>query len=387
MLKTIKIRLYPTKEQANMLNQHFGSCRFVYNQGLNTKLTAYQTNKTKLSKFDLVNQLPTLKSQYQWLNDIKAECLQSTFDDLDSAFKGFFKGKGFPKYKKKSSKNSFKQKQNFKVLPNTNRIVFLKKKIKFKCSVRDQQILRASKIKLITYSKDIIGHFYASVLIDSPETLAINETDNSIGIDLGLKHFAITSDGEFIENPSFYKKSQKKLAAAQRAHSKKQKGSANREKSRLRIAKLHNKIKNKRNHFLHCLSKKLVNENQVICLETLNVKGMMANRKLSKAIADVGWSSFVSKLEYKAKWYGREIKKVSRWYPTSKTCSCCGWKDSNQHLSDRTFICGNVECGYVGDRDLNAATNILNVGTNQPDLKPVEITSLDGSVKQEKKHK
>lgn len=368
-MKAIKIRLYPNRLQRQMLLQHFGCARFVYNRSLATKINAYKESKTSLSKFELVNQLVPLKEEFTFLKEVKAETLQNSLDGIETAYKSFFKGGGFPKFKKKSRGGAFTQKQNFKVLENTNKLVFLKHKIKFKCSVRDDQELRSNKIRRITYSVNPAGEFYASVLIDfQPESLEPNAYE--VGIDLGLKEFLTTSEGEVVANPRFLKQSSEKLAKLQKSLSRKQKGSSNRNKARVKVAKQHQKIENQRNHFLHNVSKKLIHENQVIYLETLRVKNMVKNHKLAKSISDASWSRFVSMLEYKAAWAGRTVVKIGTFEPSSKTCSSCGWKKPDLTLKDRTFECNS--CGLEIDRDLNAALNIKNIGRNYPESTLVE---------------
>lgn len=363
MLKAIKIRLYPTFQQKEMLNRHFNGVRYLYNLGLEYKQTIYKSYGIKTSKFDLINQLPDVKEAAPWLNLCKAECLQTTFDNLDSAFKGFYQGAGFPKFKSKRGKQSFVQKQNFKILENINHLVFYKQKIKFKCSIRDTQDLRTGKIKRIIYSKDNLGHYYASVLIEYDQDLTLPKLDSKVGIDLGIKHFLVTSKGEYIKNPKFLKSSEKKLAKEQRKLSRKKKGSKNRDKQRIKVVKIHQKITNQRNHFFHQVTNKLINENQVIKVETLNVKGMIQNRRLSKSIQDASWSKFISILDYKSSWCGRSLDRIDRFYPSSKTCSNCGWIDENLTLSDRTFKCQS--CRHTQDRDLNAAINIENFNRDE----------------------
>jgi len=373
-MKSIKTRLYPNKEQRSLLDRHFGSCRFVFNATLNFKIIMYKDYGLSKSKFDIINELPELKKEFEWLSECKAECLQNVIGNVDAAYQGFFRGGGFPKFKKKSSKQSFLQKQNFKVLENTNRLVFYKQKIKFRCSERDAIDLRTNKIKRITYSKDSCGHYYASILIDfNHELLEPNEFE--IGIDLGLKEFAITSDAEVIANPRFLRKSSEKLALLQRRHSRKKKGSRNREKARIAIAKQYKKVTNQRRDFQHKLSSQLIHKNQVIYIESLKDKNMVKNRKLAKSISDASWSSFTGMLEYKAKWYGRQVIKIGTFEPSSKLCSRCGWKKEDLTLSDRVFNCR--ECGLEIDRDYNAALNILKIGMSNAELTLEETKSLD----------
>jgi len=369
MLKGLKIRLYPTLRQAKMLNQHFGSCRFVYNKALDFKKTQWETSKIKHSKFDMIKWATDFRKnhEYPWLQDVKCEVIQNQIDNLDAAFKGFFKGAGYPHFKKKSNVQTFKTKQTFKILENTNKLVFYGQKIKFKTSLDYASLLRTSKIKYITYSKDTTDTYFASVLVEIPE---LNEDrsniTNEIGIDLGLKEFLVTSDGEHIENPRFFRKSKTKLTKLQKRHSRKLKESKNREKSRLKVARCHKKIYNQRKYFFHQLTNKLLDENQVISLETLKVKNMIKNPNLALSIQDASWSSFVSILEYKAKWRGAEIRRINTFLPSSKTCSCCG-NVKELTLADRTYEC--FDCGLVIDRDENAAINIREFSRDPNNLK------------------
>jgi len=369
MLEALKIRLYPSYKQAQMLNQHFGSCRFVYNKALDFKKTQWETSKIKHSKFDMIKWVTDFRKNpdFPWLQEVKCEVIQNQIDNLDSAFQGFFKGGGYPRFKKKSNVQSFTSKQTFKILENVNKIVFYGQKIKFRTSLEYVKLLRTSKIKRITYSKDAAGTYFASVIVEVPE---LNEDrsniTNEIGIDLGLKEFLVTSDGERIGNPRFFRKSKTKLAKLQRRHSRKMKGSKAREKSRLKVAKCHKKIVNQRKHFFHQLTNKLIDENQVISLETLKVKNMIKNHSLAMSIQDASWSTFVTMLEYKAKWRGAEIRRINTFTPSSKTCSCCG-NVKELTLADRTYECFN--CGLVIDRDENAAINILEFSRNPNNLK------------------
>jgi putative transposase len=360
ILRAIKIKLYPTIEQKILLDKHFGACRFIYNLALEYKIYLYTYHRIFISNYDLKKQITDCKkeSSFHWLNDIKAESLLYSIDILNTAFKNFFRGNGFPKFKSKRNRQSFHQQQNLKILSNTNRIVFYSNKIKFKCSERDRELLNTRKLRNITYSKDKSNQYWASVLIED-EIKQLEPIRKEIGIDLGLKHFAITSDRELIDNPKYFRKNKKKLKRIQRWHSRKEKGSNNREKSRIKLVKQYQKITNQRNNFLNTLSKRLIDENQIIHLETLNVKGMMQNHKLAKSIQDASWSKFVGMLKYKSNWYGREIYQINRFAPSSKTCSECGWVNKYLTLKDRIFVCH--ECGMIEDRDTNAAKNIMKI--------------------------
>jgi len=361
MIKSIKVRLYPNKAQSQLLNQHFGSVRFLYNMGLEYKKRMYTENGIKLTRYDLINELPKLKEEIEWLKECKAECLQSTYDNLDKAFVNFYRGAGYPKFKsRKSSNQSFVQKQNIRF--KNDKIVFLGNSIKFKCSDNDRDFLQSCKTKFITYTKDNLNNYYASITFKH-KSIKKAPLNNSVGIDLGISNFIVTSDGEFVDNPKFYRKSEKKLKKLQRKNSKCKKGSKNREKARIRYAKAAKKVADKRNYFLHSVANKLINENQVISFETLNVSGMMKNHKLAKSIQDAAWARLIQIVSYKAEWYSREVNKIGRFVPSSKTCSACGEVNNELRLKNRVFEC--TKCGYKEDRDLNASKNIKNFSRDE----------------------
>jgi putative transposase len=382
MLKAIKIRLYPTKLQQEMLNKHFNACRFIYNSALDYKQTLYKDYKIKKSKIDIINELVDVKQGFPWLMEVKAETLQNVIDNVDNAFKGFYKGKGYPKFKSKKANQSFTSKQNFKL--NSKEIYFYREWLKYKCSDRDKQLLQVSKIKKVTYSKNNINQYFASILVEF-NPIKLKPLVSEVGIDLGLKYFLITSDGEYIDNPTFLRKQEKQLARQQRKLSRKQTGSNNRNKQRLKVARLHNKITRQRNYFLHNVSNKLINENQVIYIETLQVKNMVKNHKLAKSIHDVSWGSLVQMLSYKADWYGRQLVKIGTFEPSSKICNNCGCKKEDLKLSDRTYSC--PICGYEECRDLNAAKNIIKIGRNCPESTLVESSSIESHGSKKKANK
>lgn len=366
MLKSFKVRLYPNKQQKEMLNKHFGCCRFVYNAGLNYKTYIYNNYKLNKSKVDIINELPSLKEEFVFLKEVKAEVLQNTITNLDYAFNNFYKsGKEFPKFKKKNFHNSFTQNQNFII--NNDKLTFYSHKIKYKCSEKDKEIILNNKVKKITYSKNACEQYFASILVD----IAIErkpKTNKEIGIDLGIANFLVTSDQEFISSPRFLNKSLKGIKIEQQKLFLKTKGSNNYKKQKQKLAKKYNKTSNQRSHFLHNLSSKLINENQVVYVEDLNITGMLINNKedkkhsLNRNINDCSWFEFVRQLTYKAEWYGREIKKIDRFYPSSKTCSKCNHIKKDLTLEDRVFKCNN--CGLEIDRDYNASLNILSIGRN-----------------------
>lgn len=352
MFKSLKYRLYPTNSQKELISKHIGSSRFVYNLALETKTTAYLGNKHNFSPFDLIKQLPDLKKECEWLKDVNSQSLQQSIQNMDIAFKKFFKGSGFPKYKSKHRGNkSFAIPQNVSV--KDNRLIIPK----FKEGI--EIILHRpinGKIKSATISITPTGKYFVSILTDTntqvPDKYIITK-ENTIGIDLGIKNFAITSEGELFENPKNLRKIQSKLKYAQRKYSKK-KG----KRTKQYIALLHEKVVNKRKDFLHKISTKLIRENQTIAIEDLNISGMLKNHNLAQAISDVSWSTFVSMLEYKAEWNGNNIIKIGRFAPSSKTCSCCGNINKELKLKDREWVCNN--CNSILDRDINASINIKN---------------------------
>ena len=350
MLKGLKYRISPTNSQKELIAKHIGSSRFVYNLALETKNSAYLGSKHNFSPFDLIKQLPELKKECEWLKEVNSQSLQQSIQNMDIAFKKFFKGAGFPKFKSKH-----KGRQSFSVPQN----VIVEKDLliipKFKEGI-DIVLHRPinGTIKSATISVTPTGKYFASILVDTneiiPQKVAIKE-ETAIGVDLGIKSFLVTSNGLEIENPKYLRKAQDKLKYAQRKYSK-NKG----KRTKKKLAKLHEKVVNKRKDFLHKLSSKLISENQTIALETLAVKNMVKNHNLAQAITDVSWSTFVTMLEYKADWYGKNILRIGRFAPSSKTCSCCENINKELTLKDREWTCS--VCTSVLDRDVNASINI-----------------------------
>jgi putative transposase len=350
MFKGLKYRIYPTAPQKELIAKHIGSSRFVYNLALETKNTAYVGSKTNLSPFDLMKQLPDLKKECEWLKEVNSQSLQQSIHNMDAAFKKFFKGGGFPKFKSKHcGTQSFGVPQS--VLIENNLLIIPK----FKEGI-EIVLSRPIKgtIKQAVISKTPTGKYFASILVDTnseaPIKLPVKE-NTAIGIDLGIKDFAVTSNGCVFENPKFLRKAQSKLRYTQRRCSK-HKG----KRTKQRLALLHEKVANQRKDFLHKISTKLIRENQTICLEDLAVINMLKNHNLAQAISDVGWSGFVAMLEYKARWYGKNILKIGRFAPSSKTCNCCGHINKDLTLKDRSWTC--PKCNSILDRDINAAINI-----------------------------
>ena len=344
----------PNKAQQELINKHIGSCRFVYNLALETKQIAYAGNKTNLTCFDIMKQLPELKKECEWLKEINSQSLQQSITHLDNAFTMFFKGQAdFPNFKKKSARQSFNIPQNVLLDVENSKLIIPK----FKEGI-DVILHRAIKgtIRQATISKTPTGKYFVSILVENNignPTKADITIDNSIGVDLGLKSFLITSKGEEISNPKFYKKAESKLKYLQRKYSK-----HHGKRTKYKLALLHEYIANQRKDYLNKISTKLIRENQTICLEDLNIKGMVQNHKLAQSISDVGWGMFVEMLKYKAEWYGNNILQIGRFEPSSKTCHVCGNINKELTLSDREWTCKN--CNTLHDRDINAAINIKN---------------------------
>lgn len=352
--KAYKFRLYPTPDQEEFLCRSFGASRWVYNYFLNYRDNKFKNEGLRVSYFDMKKMFPLLKKQEEtsWLKEINSQSLQCALLNLDSAYIKFFKGQAkFPKFKSKNGKQSFEIPQNWKINGNTVKIPKLKTPLKF---IKHRPI--EGKICSITISKTKTGKYFISFCCELENNYK-QTTGSEVGIDLGIKDLIVCSDGAKYANHKFYKKNLKKLKTLQRHLSRKRKGSKRRQKAKLKIARLYEKITNSREDLCHKISNDLTNKYSLICLESLNVKGMMKNNNLAQAIGDCSWFSLVNKIEYKAQWKGVKVVKIDQFYPSSKTCSVCNWKKNDLTLKDREWTC--PKCGTHHDRDLNAAKNIL----------------------------
>ena len=364
--RAYRYRLYPNKQQEVLLDKHFGCCRFIYNYALDKKVKAYQKDKTNLSRFDIQADLPNMKKseEYHWLYEVNSLSLQAALANLDSAFVKFFREKkGFPNFKsKKASKQSFSIPQNTRVKFDECKVYIPKfrKGIKARFHRKFEGLVKTSVI-----TRTSTGKYYISILVEVNEVDAtpnpISE-NKAVGIDLGIKTFAVLSDGTEIQNHKYLKRSIKKVKRLQRSLSKKAKGSKNREKARLRLARAHERVYNQRNDFLHQVTHRLVANYDTICIETLSASNMVKNHRLAQALEDIAINRFNTLLEYKAKKHGVNILRIGRFEPSSKMCTC-GYINHNLTLSMRSWKC--PVCGAVHDRDLLAANNIKRFAFNK----------------------
>ena len=359
MNKGIKFRIYPNKEQENLILQTLGCCRLIYNKGLDMRDKAYK-NGEKANYIQTSAMLTNLKSNdnFSFLKLVDSVALQQSLRDLDRAYQNFFKKRAkLPLFKSKHNNH-----QSYRTLNQGNNIRIVGKYIKLPKLgyVKIKQSMEVGHINNVTIKKTPTEKYFAVLNVDFEPEFKQNN-GNSIGIDVGLKEFYTDSNGNKVDNPKYLERTEKKLKREQRKLSRKQKGSKNRNKQRIKVAKVYEKVTNQRNDFLQKESTKLVRENQTICIEDLNVKGMLRNHKLAKAISSVSWSKFFAMLEYKATWYGNEIIKVSTMYPSSQTCSCCGYVNPLvKNLAIRKWEC--PFCHTKHDRDYNASINILTKG-------------------------
>lgn len=366
MNRVFEIRLYPTKLQEQKLNQTFGACRFIYNCTLYLKQKYYKENLTMNIHQYLVNKNP-------WLKEVEAKAIQQSEQDLEKAYKNWFNSLNkktkqkfnIPKFKKKHDKQSYRTLQMrhdiIKLCNNETRKIMIPKigEVSYRTGY-DFSKYNIIKVCNITIKKSKTNKYYCSICCECKEPEKLKENKFVIGFDLGLKDFLIDSDGCVIDNPKYFRKSQEKLAIEQRKLSHCIKGSNNYIKQKLKVALVHEKIKNQRKDFQHKISRQLINENQVIVSEDLKPSNMIKNHKLAKSIADASFTSFCNMIDYKAKWYGRTYIKINTFHPSSKLCNCCGYKNTTLTLADREWECPN--CHTLLDRDKNAALNILDEG-------------------------
>ena len=359
--------MYPTPEQQEQFFQHFGACRFIYNWGLENKIRSYEQDGRSVSRFTLNKMITDLKAEHGWLNDINSQSLQGATLNLENAFTKFFREKkGFPHFKsKKYSFQSFSVPQFYKVDFDNNKVKLPKIGwVHTKLHRKYNGVEKTAKV-----SSTPTGKFYISILVDDEQEFPVKSAFDekaTVGVDVGIKDFAVLSNGEKIENPKYLKNSMKRLAVLQRRLSKKQKGSKNKAKTRLAVSKLYEKISNQRTDFQHKLSSKLIGENQAVALETLNVSGMLKNHCFAQSIADASWSSFVTKLEYKAEWYGKTVLRIGQFEPSTKICNVCGYHNGRLTLADREWQC--PDCKINHDRDINAAINIKKFALDKQNL-------------------
>lgn len=362
--RSYKYRVYPNKKQKELIAKTFGCCRFVYNYYLDKRIKEWKNNKKTLGFFACCKDLTILKQEKEWLREPDKCSLQNELKHLDFAYKNFFKEhKGFPKFKSKKM-HRFSYTTNF----TYNNIKFVNKKIKLPklgwIKTRDKQIPQG-RILNATILQEPSGKYYVSICCTDVDIKPYEKTNRKIGIDLGIADFAITNNGTKYANPRYLAKSSDKLARLQQSLSRKTRGSKNWEKARIKVAKCHEHITNQKKDYLNKLSTKIVKENDVICIEDLDIQSMIqdGNTTRRRNISDVSWYEFTQMLQYKSNWYGKKLVKIDRYYPSTQTCCYCGFKNVKaKDTSVRKWIC--PKCGKIHDRDINAAINILKEGLN-----------------------
>ena len=358
--RAYQYRVYPTDEQKKILARTFGCARFVYNWALRLRTDAYYQEQKRISYSDTSAMLTQLKKQPEcfWLNEVASVPLQQALRHLDKAFLNFFEGRAsYPKFHKKSSDQAATY-IGTAVHWNSQTLTLAKMDEPLDI-VWSRPLPDGCKPTTVTITKDTANRYFVSILVEE-DIQPLPEVSKQVGLDLGLKSMVILSTGEHVGNPKFFHKDEKKLAKAQRRLAKKKKGSKNRQKARLKVARIHAKIADRRADYQHKLSIRIIRENQTICVEDLSVKNMVKNHSLAKSISDVGWGEFVRQLDYKAKWYGRTLIKIEKWYPSSKRCHHCGHVLASLALDVRFWMC--PQCHTFHDRDLNAAKNVLAAG-------------------------
>ena len=378
MLKATKVRLYPTSDQRRELAFQFGAMRWAYNFALNWRRVAWAERGERVTKRMTLDRLVELKRSEDtaWLKEADSQALQQSVMHLDHAFSRFFKRLGrYPRFKSKHGKQSMSYPQRVKVVDG--RALYLPKVGEVKAVLHRHLV---GTIKTVTVSRTKTGKYYASILCDDEQDAPGPDKhlteENVTGLDMGLTHLVIASTGEKQSNPRFLKRATSNLRRKQKSLSRKKKGSANRNKARVLVAKAHERAANARNDFQHKLSRRLVDENQAICVETLKVKNMLKNRRLSKAISDAAWGGLVRKLDYKTMWEGKHLVRIDTWYPSTKTCFLCTSKVECLPLSVRQWTCPT--CGADLDRDINAALNITQQGILKLKTEGLSVSACGG---------
>ena len=360
--KTYKYRLKLTKVQEQKISSWIGACRFVYNSALELKLHIYNTRKENIHKFGLMKQLKEVRAEYDWIKDVPSGTLQDVIERLDKTHKNFFRGAGFPKFAKKGRYNSITVKSIKQIDSNKFQIP----KIGVIRIFNDRQ--PEGELKRATIKKEL-NKFYISIVVSEQAPLMI-PSDSQVGVDMGLVHFATLSNNEHIPNPKHYKEYEQMLRKENRSLARKKKGSKRREKQKLKLQKLHRKIRDVRDDFLHKTSTSIIRRFGTIAVEDLRVKNMIKFGNLGKHISDAGWGKFLSQLEYKSVWYGNTFIKVNPQY-TSQTCSECGEVNSKSRISQSKFVC--VKCGHIANSDVQASKIILLRGLGKPIARQREI--------------
>lgn len=359
-----KYRIYPNKKQRELLAKHFGCARFVYNYFLNERKEFYLKNKEEieakrikggLNYYDNAKELTQIKKEKEWLREVNSQSLQASLKNLESAYRMFFrKTHNFPRFKSKFAKQSFTIPQSLELESGKISIIKFREGIKVK-----EHRQYEGKFRVATLSKNKSNKYFISIIVEK-EVKTLKKLQTSVGIDVGIKYLAVCSNRKVYENKKYLSKKEKKLKFFQRQLAKKKKSSKSRQIKRIKVAKLHEKIRNSRIDYIHKVSREIANENQVVVLEDLNVAGMLKNHKLAKSIGDVAWHEFRRQLEYKCKWGGRELIFIDRFFPSSKTCYHCNYINQNLKLKHRVWKC--PQCNKELNRDLNASRNILRQG-------------------------
>lgn len=363
IMKAFKTRIYPTKEQAILIDKTIGCCRYVYNNGLSEKINNYQNNKVNTSAYDLIKKLPQQKKENVWLKEVEAQALQQSLLDLQSAYNKFFREhKGFPSFHKKGIKDSYR---SLNAKYSTRHKIQLPKIGELKTA---EKLKKKWNIKSVTVSKKA-GMYFISLLIDYTPP-KIEKTGEVVGIDVGVKTFAVLSNGKQYKNIKTLSKYEDKLAKWQRILSHTQKGSNNRQKVKTKLSRIHLKVSNIRQDFLNKVSSEIANQYSLVAVENLNIAGLLKNHNIAKSISDCSWGEFIRQLEYKCKWYDCELIKIGRFEPSSKLCSICGYKMEKMPLKIREWDCPN--CHTHHDRDVNAAINILKIALSDREEEPVD---------------